>query len=484
MTTRRYDGAKPMPGATQTEPPPLSAVGLIVLVVGQAVTQLDFSIVNVALDRIGASLGIGTTGLVLVVACYGVSFATLLGAGGCLGDLYGRKRLFLIGSAGFCGASMLCGLATGLATMLAGRLLQGAFGALLMPQILATIHATLRGARHSRAVGVYTAVAGLSVVVGQTLGGWLVSADAFGLGWRLGFFVNLPICALVLAFGIPYVPETRGSGAQGVDVAGMTLFALFLLCLLLPVGLGGDWPVARWLLVGLPPVGIALVRVEVRREADGGKPLLPPSLFRAPMAATGFLAEASVTFCYAGYLFVTALCLQSELGFSPLRSGDGFCGLGTMFFIGSLVSKPLGERLGDPRTFLLGTLLTVTGIAATAWAIHAFGLSLEVGHVVVASGVAGLGNAFMLTSAYRIALSHVGRDHAGAASVALTTVQQGCFALGTGFAGAVYAGLSSSGYAEAFPGVALSLCVPLVAVGVLVGRKASVVSEPCPGISS
>ncbi|MBN2751652.1 MAG: MFS transporter [Rhodospirillaceae bacterium] len=478
MTIQKHDDAQPRPPVKQAPPSTLSTHGLIVLVTGQLLTQLDFSIVNVALDRIGDSLGADATGLVLVVACYGISFATLLGASGRLGDRYGRKRLFLIGSVGFCIASMLCGLATSLAAMLAGRLFQGAFGALLMPQILATIHATLQGARHSRAVGIYTAVAGLSVVVGQVLGGWLVSANLFGLGWRLGFFVNLPVCVLVLGFGAFLIPETRGDGTSEADTGGMMLFGLFLLCLLLPASLGNDWPIMRWLVVALLPLGFVLLRVEARCEAGGGKPLLPPSLFHAPMVLTGFFAEAAVTFCYAGYLFVTALCLQSEVGFSPLRSGDSFCGLGAMFFLGSLTSKPLGERLGNHRAFMFGTGLTVAGIIATAWAIRAFGPSLGVIHIIAASGLVGFGNAFMLTSAYRIALSHVERHHAGEASVALATVQQGCFALGTAFAGAVYSGLLPSGYMEAFAGAAFSLCVLLMVVGCLIARQKSPPTEP------
>ena len=473
MTTPCRPDPPPCLQMSQAEPAALSPLGLGLLVTGQLLTQLDFSIVNVALDRIGTSLATNATGLVLVVACYGVSFATLLGAGGRLGDRYGRKRLFLIGAGGFCLASMLCAVADSLLPMLAGRLLQGLFGALLMPQILATIHATLHGPRHSRAVGVYTAIAGLSVVIGQVLGGWLVSADLFELGWRLGFFVNLPVCVLVVGLGIFFIPETRGSGAPSTDAAGMVLFALLLLCLLVPVSLGANWPALRWLALGLPPAGIALLRVEARREAAGGRPLLPPSLFRAPVVATGFLAEASVTFCYAGYLFVTALCLQSEVGFSPLRSGDGFCGLGVAFFLGSLVSKQLGEHLGNHRTFALGTGLTAAGILATLWGVRALGLSLGVVHVVAASALVGLGNSLMLTSAYRIALAHVPQRHAGEASVALTTVQQGCFALGTAFAGAVYAGLLPSGYAWAYAGSAFSLCALLAIIaGVVVHSRA------------
>lgn len=472
--TAQLDDDVPSTVCTMSEPSAtLSSPGLFALVIGQLLTQLDFSIVNVALDRIGISLGTNATGLVLVVACYGLSFATLLGTGGRLGDRFGRKRLFLLGVVGFCVVSMVCGLATTLLQMLIGRLLQGIFGALLMPQILATIHATLHGQRHSRAVGIYTAVAGLSVVLGQVLGGWLVSTDLFGLGWRLGFFVNLPVCVLVFCLGLAFIPDTRGTGTPNTDALGMALFALLLLCLLLPVSLGSDWPMTRWFVVGMPPIGIAFWRVETRLEAKGGKPLLPPSLLGAPMALTGFFAEAAVTFCYSGYLFVTAFCLQSALSFSPQQSGDSFIGLGMMFFIGSLISKRLGERVGDRHGFALGAGLTVTGILTTAGLIHALGLSLSVGLVATASGLVGFGNAFMLTSAYRIALSHIEQRHAGEASVALTTVQQGCFAIGTASAGAVYAGLlPSADYAMAMIYSAVWLCIlPVAAGGLVIWKK-------------
>ncbi|OKH86860.1 arabinose transporter permease [Thalassospira sp. TSL5-1] len=456
-------------------PPPvtLSSPGLFALVTGQLLTQLDFSIVNVALERIGASLGTNANGLVLVVACYGLSFAALLGTGGRLGDRYGRKRLFLIGIVGFCIVSMICGLATNLVTMLVGRFLQGVFGAILMPQILATIHATLHGPEHSRAVGIYTAIAGLSVVIGQVVGGWLVSADLFGLGWRLGFFINLPVCAIILVLGVISIPDTRSNVASRTDAWGVLLFALFLLCLLLPVSLGSDWPATRWFIIALPPIGIAFWWIETRQEATGGKPLLPPSLLRRPMVLIGFLAEAAVTFSYAGYIFITAFCLQSALGFSPQQSGDSFIGLGLMFFIGSLASKRLRERLSDHGTFVLGAGLTISGILLTATLIRFFGLSLNFGHIIAVSGLVGLGNAFMLTSAYRIALSHVEKHHAGEASVAVSTVQQGCFAIGTASGGVVYAGLLPSfDHALAFAGAAGWLvCLPIIAAGVVLWKK-------------
>ena len=445
----------------------LSPAGLGVLVACQILPQIDFSIVNVALDPIGHSLGAAANGLVLVVAFYALAFATLLAAGGRLGDRYGRKRLLLAGIAGFGLASGLCGLAGSLPMMLFGRLLQGACGALLMPQILATIHASLHGPRHRRAVGIYTAIGGLSVAIGQILGGWLVSADFFGLGWRLGFFVNLPICAAALILALRNVPDSRGAELRSLDFCGMGLFAAFLLCLLLPVAIGGAWPAMHWLLLGLVPAGLALWRVESALEARGERPLMPPSLFRVPGAPAGFLAQAAVTFCYSGFLFVTALCLQRNIGFSPQQSGDSFGSLGLMFFLGSMI----GKRQDNGQAFVLGAIVTVAGFAGCSGYLYAYGRDLHLWQMMLGTGLVGLGNAFMLTSAYRIILSNIGAQHAGEASAAVSTMQQGCYALGTAVAATFFGRMLGQGYPTAFMATMGALCLILLVVAALVWQR-------------
>ena len=428
----------------------LSAFGLLLLVIGQVLPQLDFAIVNVALEVIGQSLHASETGLILIVALYGLSFAALITTGGRLGDRYGRKRLFMIGIVGFCVASTICGCATGIITMLIGRALQGLFGALLLPQILATIHATLEGDRHRYAVGIYTSIAGLSAIVGQVAGGWLVSANLWQLGWRVAFFINIPICLIIFVLGMIAIPETKSSCSQpSTDTKGIVLFILCLLFLLMPVSLGNRWPLLWCLLIGTLPCAYLLWKVEGAQERAGCKPLLPPSLLRTPMVLNGLVCEITVTFSFPGYLFVTALYLQSVIKFSPLESGNTFIVLGAMFFIGSLISKPLGQRYGDPLAFLLGSLLTASGFVATIVLLHLFGHDIRCYDLWIATGIIGFGNAFMLTSAYRLALSQVGKQHASEVSSVLATVQQASFALGTAVTGAVYSFTLSQGYLSA-----------------------------------
>ncbi|MFD2015872.1 MFS transporter [Vibrio olivae] len=165
----------------------LTAAGLTLLILGQLMPQMDFSIVNVALDAIRQTLQASDLQLGLVVSLYGLAFSVFLAMSGRLGDRYGRKKLFMVGICLFALSSLLCGMAQTIYLLIGARILQGVAAALLMPQILATIHVSLSGERHSKAIGLYGSVGGLSFVIGQILGGWLVSADLFGMGWRSVF---------------------------------------------------------------------------------------------------------------------------------------------------------------------------------------------------------------------------------------------------------------------------------------------------------
>ena len=156
--------------------------GLVLLVTGQMLPLIDTSIANVALDSITQSLNASATQLELIVALYGVAFAVCLAMGSKLGDNYGRRRLFMWGVAIFGVASLLCGMANSISTLLAARAVQGAGAALIVPQILATLHITLKGTAHARAISLYGGIGGIAFIVGQMGGGWLVSADIAGLG--------------------------------------------------------------------------------------------------------------------------------------------------------------------------------------------------------------------------------------------------------------------------------------------------------------
>ncbi|WP_082783618.1 MFS transporter [Snodgrassella sp. CFCC 13594] len=421
-----------------TESKTLSSWALLLLIAGQLLPQVDFSIVNVALAAMRPSLHTNETGLILIVAVYGLSFSVLMATGARLGDRYGRKKIFMLGIVGFALASTGCGLAHSIVPMLLGRFGQGIFGALLMPQILTIIHATLSGERHSKAVGIYTAAAGLSFVIGQVLGGWLVSADLGGLGWRIAFFINIPVCLVILVFGSKLIPETRALEYIPMDVGGIIWLAATLLSLLIPVVLGEHWPSLLWFLVAVAPLAWGLWRCERYQEQQQNQPLLPPSLFQQKIVRMGFLGEMTVTFIYSGYLFVTALFLQSVLHYTPAQSGNAFLVLGILFFVTSLLSKRLASLVRLSKLLAIGALLSALGMASIWLVFWQQGTATAIWDLSASMALVGVGNALMVSSSFRMVLSHVRTQQASAASSALTTIQQACFALGTSVAGALY----------------------------------------------
>uniref|UniRef100_UPI003FA3529D MFS transporter n=1 Tax=Streptomyces luteogriseus TaxID=68233 RepID=UPI003FA3529D len=262
--------------------PALGGLGLFTVLLAAALPLVDFFIVNVALPTIGTDLAAGESVLELVVAGYGVSYAVLLVLGGRLGDLFGRRRLFLVGMAAFGLTSLACGLAPGAWSLVAARVAQGASAAAMLPQVLATIQATTTGPRRAKAMGLYGATAGLAMVAGQILGGVLVAADIAGTGWRSVFLVNVPVVLAGLVPAFRVVPETRSPRPEPVDVPGTFLLAASLLTLLVPLteGRAAGWPLWTWLsLAAFPLVTAAFFAVERRADREGRTPLVPPSLF-------------------------------------------------------------------------------------------------------------------------------------------------------------------------------------------------------------
>lgn len=419
----------------------LGQAGLFVLLAGQLLPQIDFSIVNVSLDAIARSLGAGPTELELTVAVYGVAFAVFLAMGARLGDKFGRRRLFTTGVTVFGIASLLCGLAGSMNMLLAARVLQGIGAALVVPQILATIHVGLQGREHARAIGLYGAIGGLAFIVGQVLGGFLISADLGGSGWRSVFLINLPICIAVLFATPRWVPETRVPDAVRVDLPGTLLLAALIVSLLLPLSLGPSlhwaWPCLA-LLAAVPVLFALLWRTERRQEARGAHPLLPPALFRLPGVRFGL--EIAVLFfsSWSGFMFAVALTLQSGVGLNPLQSGNAFIALGAAYFVSSLFSARVMQRFGMVGTLALGCAVQMTGLLSLMASFRLLWPHPDVLGLIPATVLIGAGQAQIVAGFFRIGLSDVPQTHAGAASGMLSTVQQAAFGLGPALLGAIF----------------------------------------------
>jgi len=416
---------------------------LIVLLAGQFMALLDVTIVNVAMPTIGRSLHASGAELQLVVADYTVSYAMMLITGARLGDLYGRRRVFLAGVAVFTVASLTCGIAPGIGVMIAARFVQGAGAAAMMPQIMSVIQVRFDGAARARALSAYTAVLSSGFVAGQVIGGVLVTANLFGQTWRPVFLVNVPIGLAVLAVVPRVVPADSsrdlagGSGgalgfvppgkhSRRLDLAGLGIAvpAVFLVVLPLMLGHQENWP--SWVFACVA-AGLALGAVFVlteRRIADrGGDPLLNLAVLRAPGLAPGLAAVAVLMITYGGFLFSFALHLQAGLGDSALRAGltlapcalvFGACGYFWRRLPGSW------HHLLAP----LGCLAAVGGYLAVATVLRSGGsggLALQAALVVTGASLA-LGFSPLVTHALVKVPLHQAADASG---LLTTTIQLG-----------------------------------------------------------
>ena len=461
----------------------LTNAGLFTVLLGAFLSIADFFIVNVALPTIDGDLHASAATLELVVAGYGVPYALLLVLGGRLGDLHGRRLLFMTGMASFTVWSLLCGLAPTAETLVAFRALQGASAALMVPQVLATIQASCDGARRARAIGFYGATAGIAAVVGQLAGGALVAADIAGTGWRPIFLVNVPLGLAGLVLAWKHVPATRSDQPARVDRAGTLLLAAAVLALLVPLteGRALDWPVwAFVLLAAVVPLAVAFARVERRLEDRGGHPLLPLTLLRLPGMWRGLLLGIPFFAGFGAFMFVSALVLQQGAHFGPLRSGLALVPMAVTFLLASLQTARLTARFGR-RVLSAGALFQCAGLVAVAGTLVAEWPHITPANLAPAMALAGLGQGLVLSPLFATVLAGVPAARAGVGGGILTTMQQTALAAGVATIGSLFLSLESTralGVRDAFLVVLAIQAAIAVAVAIgattLPGRASAV----------
>jgi EmrB/QacA subfamily drug resistance transporter len=410
---------------------------LAVVLVGTFVTFLDFFIVNVALPSIETDLHAGHAAVSLVVAGYGLTFAAGMISGGRLGDIHGRRRMFALGLALFTVTSAICGLAPTAGILVAARMLQGAAGALLTPQVLAILGTVYDGPRRATAFAAYGFAMGIAGVLGQLLGGALIQADVLGLGWRMIFLINVPVGIVALLFVRGVVPESRGAAAR-LDLAGTLIGTAAVTALILPLVEGREhgWPVWTWACMAMAPVlGIAFVTHQARRGAAGRSTLVDLSLFRIRSFSAGSLTAMTFAVVPPSFFFVLALYLQQGRGYSALFSGTVFAAVGAGYFVAMLVAQQLAQRWGH-QVLAVGAAVVGAGCLVLAEAAHA-GSAWE---LTPGLALAGFGIGLVLVPVSAMALAGVGPAHAGAASGLLATAQQVGGALGVALIGTVFFG--------------------------------------------
>jgi MFS family permease len=449
---------------------------LIVLLAGQFMALLDVTIVNVAMPTIGRSEHASGAELQLVVAGYTVSYAMLLITGARMGDLYGRRRMFLTGVAVFTLASLICGIAPRIEILIAARFVQGAGAAAMMPQIMSVIQVRFDGAARARALSAYTAVLSSGFVAGQVIGGVLVTANLFGEAWRPVFLVNVPIGLALLALVPRVVPRDSPRGGRQLDLAGLAIAvpAVFLVVLPLMLGHQEHWPswVFGCIAFGLVLAGV-FVGVERRIAGRGGDPLLNLEVLRAPGLVPGLVAVAVLMITYGGFLFSFALHLQAGLGDSALRAGLTFAPCALVFGVCGYFWRRLPGR-SHHLLAPLGCLVAVGGYVAVAQVLHSgsqAGWHLQVALIVTGASLA-LGFSPLVTHA----LVRVPLHQAADASGLLTTTIQLGQAVGVATFGSLFLTLDGDG-AGAVPAVsghALAVTLEWLAAVMVLGVVAGI----------
>jgi EmrB/QacA subfamily drug resistance transporter len=414
---------------------------LAVLLVGAFLAPLDFFIVNVAMPSITSGLGASASEVQLVISGYAIVYAVFLITGGRLGDIFGRKSIFLIGLAGFALASALCGLAWSPTTLILGRLIQALAAAAMAPQALASVHALFPAHERGRALSIYGVTLGLSSIVGQLLGGALVGADLGGFGWRLIFLINLPIAAAAFVAAIPLLRETRGGTRPRLDFGGVLLSAATLTTLVLPLIEGRErgWP--WWSIVMLltaPVFGEAFRRYEIALAERGGEPLVAMEIFRSPGLLRGVGAIGTL-YAMAAFFLTFSIYLQAGLGRTALEAGIAILPLSVGFLVGSTASPIVGRRMG-PASSSAGFALSATGLVALACvvALTPGGAAPPFAPFSVALALMGLGMGMSIPTMMRVVVERVDQRRAGLVGGLVNSTLQVSAAIGVALLGGLF----------------------------------------------
>ncbi len=441
---------------------------LIVLLLAAFMNLLDVSIVNIAIPSIQRNLHASYGAVQWALAGYTLAYALLLITGGRLGDIFGRKRLFLIGVTGFTLLSALCGAAQTPGMLIASRVVQGAMGAIMVPQVLAVIQVIFPPKERIKALAGFGITAGLGTVSGPLLGGLLIQHNLFGLDWRPIFLINVPVGILAVIASAILVRESRAPRPPRLDPVGVGLITAALLLLLYPLVQGRQlgWP--AWTFISMAasvPVLAAFIgyeRVKARRD---GSPLVQLRLFRERGFSAGMAIAVAFFLGIASFGLVLTLFLQLGLGFTPLHAGLTFLPFSLGVLAASAAAARLAPKFGRGVT-MAGALIIAAGMAGVIAAVHHDGAAVSTWDLVPALVAVGLGLGMVIAPLADIVLDGVQAQDAGSASGVFNTGLQLGNSIGIAVIGVIFFGLLGSQSAAAAHAVEPQLRAGLAAASV------------------
>jgi EmrB/QacA subfamily drug resistance transporter len=426
MESGAETGAMVQTDGPASAPNPLRWFVFAVVIAANIMDLMDATIVNIAGPSIRTALGGSASTLQWLSAGYTLAFAVFLITGARLGDMFGRRRLFLIGSAGFTVMSAACSVAPSMEVLIVFRVLQGSFGALMIPQ----------GFGMTKVFGAFGPVMGLSILAAPILAGGLVEANLWGIGWRLVFLINVPIGIAVLAVGIRVLPRTVAHPGIRLDTGGMALIGAALTATIYPLiqGRADGWP--AWTFVSLG-AGAVLLGVFVLWERRlKGDPLVEPGLLANRTYTRGVLVALAFFGAFGGLLLCVSLFAQLGEHFSPVHAGLTLMAMVVGMIAGMGVGFALVGRLGR-HLLHLGVAVVIAGTVALALTVTG-AQSASTWDLAPSLFLIGFGAGSSIGQLFDFILAGVGMDEVGSASGVLEAVQQLSSALGVAALGTIF----------------------------------------------
>ncbi|HEY5082117.1 MAG TPA: MFS transporter [Bauldia sp.] len=445
-------------------------IALWVVLLAFFMDLLDTTIVNVAIPSIQTGLGASYSSIQWIIAGYSLTFALFLITGGRLGDIFGYKRLFLVGMAGFIVASALSGFAPTTEVLIGARLVQGFFAAMMVPQILSTIQIMYTTTAERQGVSAfYGALAGVASVGGPIIGALLITSNAGGFGWRTIFLVNLPVGLVAIVLAVIYMPNEKSPHPLRLDLVGVGLVVLAMLMLMYPLieGRELDWPWWTFASIGGSVVVFLIFAFsQLWKDRKDGSPLVVPRLFAYRSFVAGIALLGAFYAIVSGFFLILTLFLQVGLGYSILKAGL----TGIPFSIGVSVAAGLSGPVLVPRfgrnIITAGPITLAVGFALFVWTARYFGADVTPYELSPALIVAGAGMGFVVASVYPFILGGVELKDAGSASGVINAMGQIGGAIGVAAIGVVFFGLIGSQATISADGVRDELNGRLTAAGV------------------
>ena len=415
----------------------------IVCVAVAALTILDLSKVNVGLPSIETSLNAGSTQLQLIVAGYALAFGLTLVPAGRLGDIHSRKAMFVIGLSAFTATSVLCALAPNITVLLIGRTLQGVAAGIQMPQVLGLVQQLFQGKERGRAFGLFGATVGVSTALGPTLGGLLIALGGPTDGWRLLFWVNVPLGVLALIFALRLLPKRQAGRPESaqLDLIGILLLGVATLSLMLPFVLTTGGPTddpRRWFVLVLFVVALAgFVAWERHYEKTGRSPVVRLALFKLGSFRNGTLVASAYFAGLPALFLLSTLYLQQGLKLEPVYAGM----VSITFALGSAITSFIGGRIVDKYGRLLvvaGLVSVLVGFVLVIFAAVALPPDQSPWWMAAALGVAGAGGGFVISPNQTLTLAEVPVEVGGVAGSMGQVGQRVGTAIGVAAASSVF----------------------------------------------